>query len=282
MNETPAKQIVFIVSNLYSGSTWLSYVLGSHPTAATLGEHHRRFEGERTIACRYCSALGRPDCEVLEGILNTPLAEAYNMPLQRFAAMGITTLIDNSKQISWLERLLTHGACDGLTIKVIHLVRDPRGWMASCLSRNPQLSIPELINHWKYELIKSEADLARLQLPVHRTCYDLMHLAPHHSMAMISDFVGISYSTDQYDYWHRPHHAMGANGASINVLPQQRGRTPDREYYLSRFKTHFHDERWRYRPDAELLTKICNDIDLDRLLEQFGGGVSKIDELAAR
>ncbi len=36
-------QVVYLVSSPYSGSTWLSFVLGSHPRAATLGEHWRRW-----------------------------------------------------------------------------------------------------------------------------------------------------------------------------------------------------------------------------------------------
>ena len=77
-------QVIYIASHLFSGSTWLSYVLGSHPQAATLGEHHRRFEGRRDIDCRHCQLRGLPSCEVLDGINAVPLAEAYSFPLQCF------------------------------------------------------------------------------------------------------------------------------------------------------------------------------------------------------
>jgi hypothetical protein len=72
---------------------------------------------------------------------------------------------------------------------------------------------------------------------------------------------------------------MGANGAAINVLQDQRGITPDRDYYLARFRRPFHDDRWRHLPDANVFSQISLDAHADRLLEAFGGGFSEIDRL---
>jgi hypothetical protein len=72
---------------------------------------------------------------------------------------------------------------------------------------------------------------------------------------------------------------MGGNGAAINVLPHQRGNTPNRDYYLARFRRPFHDDRWRHLPDTDVFSQISLDADANRLLQAFGGGFSEIDRL---
>lgn len=272
-------QIVYIASNPHSGSTWLSYVLGTHPKAATLGEHHRRFEGAGDVECRHCQCLGLPRCEVLHGINAASIEEAYSLPMRRFSAQGVTTLIDNSKQVPWLKRLIDAKACHGVTVRVIHLVRDPRGWIASCLSRSPSLSVPEALEEWKRKVVRMQADLEELGLPVLKACYDVLCLDPRAGLAVISGFTGLEYELDHLAYWERVHHSMGANGASISVLPGRRGRAPDKGYYLERFRQTFHDDRWRHLADGDAVSRVSLDDDADRLLRGFGGGFPEIDRL---
>lgn len=272
-------QIIYIVSHMFSGSTWLSYVLGSHPHAATLGEHHRRFEGVREIDCRHCRLSGLSRCEMLHGINEAPIAEAYSFPLRRFSSQGITTLIDNSKKISWLKQLLDGGACEELPVRVIRLVRDPRGWIASCLSRNPAACVEDFLADWKYRVDLYQRELDQLGLPVLNLCYDLLCLNPRPWLGAISRFTGLDYSIEHFAYWNRIHHSMGANGAAISVLPERFGNTPDRDYYLARLGRPFHDDRWRHLPDANVFSKISLDAGADSLLKAFGGGFSEIDRL---
>lgn len=272
-------QVIYIASHLFSGSTWLSYVLGSHPQAATLGEHHRRFEGRRDIDCRHCQLRGLPSCEVLDGINAVPLAEAYSFPLQCFSSQGVTTLIDNSKQIYWLKQLLNAGACKMIPVRAIHLVRDPRGWMASCLSRDPSLSVTDFLADWRYMVELHQRELAELGIPVLNLYYDLLCLDPQPWLRSISQFTGLNYNTEQFAYWNRIHHSMGANGAAMSVLPNGFGNTPDRDYYLARLTRPFHDDRWRRLPVVDLISQFPLDLGANRLLESFGGGFPEIDRL---
>jgi hypothetical protein len=274
-----ANQIIYIASHLFSGSTWLSYVLGSHSQAATLGEHHRRFEGGREIDCRHCRLRGLPCCEVLHGINEAPISEAYSLPLFRFSTQGVTSLIDNSKKISWLKQLIDDGACEGVSVRVIHLLRDPRGWIASCLSRDPSLSVDGFLADWRYRVELHQRELAEVGLPVLNLCYDLLCLNPQPWLGAVSRFTGLDYGMEHFAYWNRIHHSLGANGAAINVLPDRFGNAPDRDYYLARFRRPFHDDRWRHSPDANVFAQISLDAGADFLLEAFGGGFSEIDRL---
>jgi hypothetical protein len=275
------RQVIFIVSSLYSGSTLLSYVLGSHPQAATLGEHHRRFEGERTAFCTYCRTLGRSSCEVLHGLDQAPLAEAYRLPLRRYAPAGVTTLIDNSKQIAWLRRLIEGGATADLPVQVIHLSRDPRGWLGSALSRGGTVGMEDLMRHWLHDVSEQRRHLADLALPVLDLNYDLFTLDPPASLERISAFTGLDYGQEHLAYWRHEHHSMGFNGASINLLANNAGFTPDRSFYLDRLEQPFHDDRWRRRPEAAAIDAMVRLPQIEELLAASGSGFERIDQIWA-
>lgn len=278
---TERRKLVYIASMERSGSTWLSFVLGSHPRAATLGEHWRRFKGNRDSECRTCQHKGLPSCEMLHGITTSPLRSAYSLPLLRFAPHGVDTLVDNSKFLDWFEELQAAGACEGIDVRVIHLLRDPRGWITSETARNPGLEAMALLEDWKRRVGEYRDRLGVLGLPTLRVSYDMACLDPERVLANISEFIGHRYAPEHLRYWERVHHAMAGNGAAISVVPGGKGHTWDRGYYIERIDRVFHDDRWRQRLDPSQLLSITSDLEARRLMEDFGAGFVRLDELIA-
>jgi hypothetical protein len=255
--------------------------LGSHSRAASLGEHRQRFRGDRAVECWYCSRRGLAHCGVLRGITTAPLAEAYTLPLARFAHRGVTTLTDSSKQLAWLQELRASGACNSVRVKVVHPVRDPRGWLASALNRPAAPAVGLLLGEWKYRLQVQQDELGRAGLPVLRLCYDPVCLEPDPWLTVLSRFIGLDYERRHVAHWEHTHHAMAGNGAAMDALPGQDGKPSDRACYVARSRRLFHDHRWRSQLDEITLQTVSTDPEARQLLAGFGGGFERKDALLA-
>jgi hypothetical protein len=237
---TGQRTVVFILSEVRSGSTWLSYVLGSHPGVAHLGEYHRPFTYPGHVACRLCEAKGLAECEVLHGIENVPKENAYDFAFERFQK---PILCDASKATEWTEGFLGH---ERYQVKVVHLMRDPRGWYASQRRREPMP--PEAAaQRWVDANTKIIDFVALHQLSCCTVFYDELTVRPEQYFPPLSGFIGSHYHSDTLEYWNYEHHGLGGNGAAFNVIGKyQRAdvTTGDDQFYQARAKKRFHDARW--------------------------------------
>ena len=286
----PADQVIYIISETRSGSTWLSYVLGTHSQATHLGEYCRPFQKRifkkrSPLACRLCEARGLEDCEVLHGIEKVPVANAYGFALERFKAQGVNTLIDASKELNWLQQLRrAGGGANGqtLAIKVVHLVRDPRGWLASERRRNP-MSIAAGLKRWQKHFRRSQDFLNREGLPQQCITYDQLCLQPEASLKILSQFVGLNYNASHLEYWNCQHHGLGANGAALNNLagaPLANPKTGDDPFYTKNFQQFFYDLRWRNQQDVHELDQLSQDPFASEILHSCGTSFETINGLS--
>ena len=98
-------QIIFIASETRSGSTFLSYMLGTNPQSAHLGEFYRPFKLGAQKSCRLCEAKGLDECEIMGNLCDVPFQEAHTHALNCFKKHGVSTLIDCSKDLDWIEEV---------------------------------------------------------------------------------------------------------------------------------------------------------------------------------
>ena len=158
---TKPYRVVYVVGVRNCGSTMLDAILGNAPGAFSLGEagafHRFRREqactcGEPPASCGPCRAVvdaweDDPGLDRATGlferpakgrclhwtVLPTAARRAYARTADRqlsavAGATGATVLVDSSKNIGRAAALLLDGGHD---VRIVHLVRDPRGHLQS-------------------------------------------------------------------------------------------------------------------------------------------------------
>lgn len=274
-NDGSARTVVFVLSATRSGSTWLSYVLGSHPVAACLGEYRRPFEFPGHTSCRLCEARGRNCCEFLSGIEGVETPYAHDFAFERLQK---SILIDNSKRLHWITHFLDQKR---FHVKVVHLLREPRGWLAS-EQRRTELSVETGIRSWLDENQKIVDLVATHGLACYTAFYDELAVLPDVHFPALCDFVGMPFERPSLEYWNFEHHGLGGNGAAMNVLGEYQHAkvlTGDDQFYKSHAKQSFYDNRWVVQSSPEQRTAIERSPEINEFLQRFGRSWASLDHL---
>ncbi len=247
------RQIAYIVGCGHSGSTLLSMVLGSSSGSFSAGElkflqdyvskpepdhflpgspctcgagHITRcpvwqqvfssFEKKsgREIAC-YPARVGR--MEAISYLLGIGNKQAMSLDTVLFESITEAShsncVVDASKSVNRLIRLMSGEH----TVRVIHLVRDVRGFANSQSRQGTPI--------WKSYLAWTINNLSVLFLRV-MTCrhrriswiqvsYDRFACQPADELKRLSDFLGLEYSDRLLHYWAQVHHNIGGNPMRI-------------------------------------------------------------------
>ena len=270
------QQVVFTLSETRSGSTWLSYVLGTHPEGFHLGEFYRPFTMAGHTICRLCEARGLPDCEVLHGLGGLAPQQAFE---QVFKRSGASLLSDCSKQISWCERVLP---ASGFEVRFIHLVRDPRGWFFSEQRREP-MSLEQGLERWSQHFRSTQHYLKQTGRPHLLISYDELCLAPDQGLEKLSAFLGVRYGVEHYQTWTKAHHGLGGNGAAYNnlaAIAPDAVNSADPSFYAERRATVFYDQRWLQSALADELKTVNADSRAKEIMDAAGFSMEQIDQAA--
>jgi hypothetical protein len=207
--------VVFILSAMRSGSTWLNLVLGSCSWGLNLGEYYRPWRWPGHIACRLCEADGLAECTLLHGIEQVEQRNAFHFAAARGAKRVI---VDCSKDIEWCAAFLGDKR---IYARVIHLVRHPAGYVESESRRAPEVSYEVLLDRWEAENQKISTFTTPLGAAATIACYDTLADNPELEFARLCRFLGQDWEPEALRYWEVPHHGLGGNGAPSVYL---RGR----------------------------------------------------------
>lgn len=241
--------VVFILSANRSGSTWLNLVLGSHSWAANVGEFYRPFLFPGHVICRLCEAEELPSCTVLAGLESVSAERAYHFAAERF---GRGCIVDASKRLDWCARFL---ARDDLSVRLVHLVRHPAGYVASELIRRPHEMPSSLFDEWRRINGEIEEFTAASGRPHMVVAYDDLADAPHEEMPRLCTFAGGEFEPAALEYWRFPHHGLGANGAASLYLAGRKRRNWERSedafYEAAKQRPVRADTRWAERLPAD-------------------------------
>ena len=264
--------LIFILCAGRSGSTWLSYVLGGQRDAACLGEYYLMFSELSRYDCTLCHAKALDDCEVLRGFRKINASDAFPFAFDCFKDKRI--LIDNSKNKAWTERGVQQGQ---FKVKIIHLLRDPRGWFASQRRREP-MNAAAGVERW-LKINRAVIDFTRSMFPqdyrnrMYSVFYEDLVLAPAACFPPLCSFIGTSFTSDALRYWEFDHHGPAGNGAAFSLLTDHASAemtTGDDEFYRKNAKTQFLDTRWHSQLSQEEIDQFVASKELEEFLKMYG------------
>lgn len=200
------KEHVAICGLSFCGSTVLSYVLGSLPGAATIGESHWIVDPQPDGSLWQCCRCGTA-CTVITPAFRERLRNAgadwYDVIAN---TLGPQVLVSSDKDHGLLKRLdpdgrrselvLFKSPIDHLRSYVSTLTRDgvrpeiewhPRGW-AQHYSHEPQI-------HGRRAFL----------------LFDDFLRSPSGCLAALADWLDLPFDPRALEYWEFPHHAIGGN-----------------------------------------------------------------------
>ena len=273
---TVKRQVVTILSCNFSGSHFLSLMLGSHSRAEHIGEvrSRRRTYNRPRLPCTLCDEPA--ECPVVRGITPETIDQVYHTVFDNFDRPTLTTLVDASKKVDWARRFVGDPS---FGMRYIHLIRDPRALVRRWLlryrdSRNDRMHerlksmrrrparAPVLLAapQWKVYLhrwLNENREITRF-LTAHRlehlvVTYREAALEPEAALSRIMHWLDLDYEPGQTDYWNFDHHGT-------------QKRTYD---WVKKDKTRYFDQRWRKDLTPKVQSQIAANADVHRYLDQL-------------
>lgn len=259
-------RVIFVMSSWHSGSTWIGYVLGSTARSAFVGEFHRPWHVSTAVPCTLCASRGLSACTVLDGVAAAPPTAAFAVAAGRLPGR---VLVDNSKLVEWTRLFIGR---DDVECRIVHAVKDPRGWLAS-VRRRATVPLAAGLAHWVGENRVFRDFSLNNAIPTLTVAYDRLALAPRWRFRPVFSFCGIPYDAAALRYWEHEHHGFAANGASAAILggvAPAHYRTGDEAFYRTHRRTQFRDDRWRRELTADEDAAIRADGPTRELLASLG------------
>ena len=247
------KTVVFILSHNYSGSTWLSLMLGSHSQAFYLGELNKLYSKKDFRPCALCTSQGR-ECPYLHDVRRIHPTEVHGFLLDR---VGKPMLVDNSKRVKWNARVLNDYSYQH---KYVHLIKDPRAIYYSLHIR----ARADEFDKWIDRNAEISTFLAENNLDAYRVSYNELAENTEEALTRLNTWLGLLYEPEQQEYWRFEHHGPGENGATSAFL--QNSRASDQNFYSAHRQTAFVDRRWQEHLDAATLRAITENDEVQNVL----------------
>lgn len=244
----PTIVVVNITAVSFSGSTWLNLMLGSHPEAFSVGELKKAGRRRRAVctihgeSCPLWSRFQHPSRE-------NPFIQLANLTGRRY-------LIVN-KSRSFLQ----YQNDPRIESRFIHLLRDPRAVLASCLRKKPQRRTFATARRLSHDL-RRNLRLHRRQPPqwVTTAFYEQIQSETEAELRRLCEFIGMAFDPAMLAFWEPEHHFIAGNrgtlfgmlrkGDHVDTPEQVLAAAPSRQkwelgHYRRTDAADFKDERWK-------------------------------------
>gem|GEM_PF-711826 len=260
------RKVVLIISCPHSGSTLLELMLCGHKECVGIGEafqlvdpRNKQIEVLDIERCSCGSVI--PECVVWGGVVKSLKDNTYHDPADRYRLIfdkfsevygSGKLIVDSSKVLQSLE--LIHSIPE-IDLRVIHLVRDVRGWTVSIQEnyrRNPEYDMRRLIQsrglkgivrfirrsrfytaHSWYHMQKSfDRFLSTNQISNYLLSYEDLCMDPESAIRGICDYLGLEYEKNMVTLADPQSHNIFGNRMRLQAGKQQRISYDMRWFYI--------------------------------------------------
>jgi len=239
------KKIIGILSCNYSGSHFLSLMLGSHSCAAHVGELKNMIKPD-SARCYVCG--DNIKCRIFNGLAKIHRADLYAAIYERHDS-SIEMLVDASKKPAWFKQFVNLPDYD---LRFVHLIRDPRALLRRWLLtydtphkkrqqlfrqvRNAPWNIFRyhsdfeglLLDKWLAANKKIDAFIKRSGRSYILTTYEAIAQHPQEEISRIMTWVGLPFEKEQVTYWRFEHHSTQKEDYEWIKKGQQAGHLDSR------------------------------------------------------
>lgn len=270
------KKLIFILSSNYSGSHFLSQMLGSHSQGVHLGELKNVYKKGGFDKCYVCQ--GGDECELFRGIHEQKKSDLYDFLFSRVDE-NVTFLVDASKKPKWFKDFVN---IENYDVYLIHLVRDPRALARRWLMRfsERKIGLRERIKQIRknpakilkllfvddlivclYKWISQNRDIKNFieetDFPYKRVTYKDLAINTDMTLEGICNWIGLAHEADQKEYWKFPHH--GSQKEAYQWIKNQGGGS----YFDQRWKSYLTPSQVQRIENHKDLKVFLSTIDMD-------------------
>ncbi len=244
MNTPPSPiTVAGVVCCSFSGSTWLSLMLGAHPEAFCIGDTKILDRPDQPVC-----AIHGPDCDFWSRF--NPEDPLFESIADQTRARILVARISRSVR-PWLNT-------PRLQPRIIHLVRDGRAVTASLMRKRSDIG-PWYAARWWAKAIQRNVRLLKTfdAQDVLRIHQESLAADAENTMRRVCDFLKIDFLPSMLEPWQQTMHFLGGNPGTLHSLLRQNNPSAapenhtdqsdyawDLSFYDQNHPARFKDERW--------------------------------------
>jgi hypothetical protein len=230
-------RVIYIVGASHSGSTLLDMMLNAHPQIVSVGELLKlnrvkaSKSGKPKLTKCSCGAWGLSQCEfwsqVNEGIKRTHGKSFADLDLNDFGqtergqdansmlfraisdVSGKKFIVDSSKMPRRLEHLTK---LKELNVYPIHLIRNPKGHVASVIEKNGLMKAV-----FYHEVVYAQARWALRKVPHCVIRYEDLVMEPEQTLGQILEPLGLKFDPRQLQWAEQVKHSFAGNHVRLRT-----------------------------------------------------------------